>query len=101
MGWLSRLLHHSITPPLNHSETPRRAVRSALLFQWLMRNEPWSELFTTRVGLHLGEVDQGVSQAHKQPKFIGSAIDVASRVMSLASGGQILMTRMVYEAARI
>jgi class 3 adenylate cyclase len=82
-------------------ESPRRAVRAALLFQWLMKNEPWKELFATRVGLHLGEVDQSVSQAHNQPKFFGSAIDVASRVMSLATGGQILMTRMVYESARI
>jgi class 3 adenylate cyclase/serine/threonine protein kinase len=76
------------------------AVSAALIFQWLMAHERWEHPFASRVGLHLGEVNQAKSQATGQAKFISSAIDVASRTMSLACGGQILLTRAVFDAAR-
>ncbi|MDB5321929.1 MAG: hypothetical protein JWN40_3560 [Phycisphaerales bacterium] len=77
-----------------------QAVGAALVFQWLMAGEAWPVPFATRVGLHLGEVDQHTNAINEQEKFVGSAIDLASRVMSLARGGQILLTRAVFDAAR-
>jgi class 3 adenylate cyclase len=76
------------------------AVSAALLFQWLMTKETWPHPFKSRVGVHLGEVEEGRSQVTGQADFISSAIDQASRTMSLAVGGQILLTRTVYESAR-
>ncbi len=76
------------------------AVSAALLFQWLMTKETWPHPFKSRVGVHLGEVEEGHSQVTGQADFISSAIDQASRTMSLAVGGQILLTRTVYESAR-
>jgi len=76
------------------------AVAAALTFQFLMAREPWPHPFKSRVGLHLGEVEEGHSQVTGQADFISSAIDQASRTMSLAVGGQILLTRTVFESAR-
>jgi hypothetical protein len=45
-------------------------------------------------------VVEGQSVVTEKADFISSAIDAASRTMSLALGGQILMTREVYDAAR-
>jgi class 3 adenylate cyclase/cephalosporin-C deacetylase-like acetyl esterase len=54
-----------------------------------------------RIGIHVGEV---VIQEHAQgpkPKDLhGSQVDVCARVMSLARGGQILLTRAVFDSAR-
>lgn len=77
-----------------------QAVSAALMFQWLMAQEPWPHPFKSRVGLHLGEIEEGISKVTGQADFISSAIDLASRTMSLAAGGQILMTRSVFNAAR-
>ncbi len=76
------------------------SVAMALVFQRLMAREPWPVAFQSRVGLHLGEVAEGLNQVTNQAGFTSSAIDLASRTMSLALGGQILMTQPVYEAAR-
>lgn len=78
----------------------QEGVRAALIFQWLMLHEPWAHPFTARVGLHLGEVEQGISQVTQLASFVSSAIDLGSRTMSLAVGGQILLTRLMYDAAR-
>lgn len=48
-----------------------------------------------RIGLHMGEVTPVATG-----KLVGLATDVTSRVMSLAAGGQILMSRMVFDDAR-
>lgn len=77
------------------------AVSAALTFQYLMTREAWPHPFKTRVGVHLGEVEEGHSQVTGQADFISSAIDQASRTMSLAVGGQILLTRTVFESARL
>ena len=76
------------------------AIGAALVFQWLMAQEAWPHPFQTRVGLHLGEVEQRHNEVTGQPGFVASAIDLASRTMSLARGGQILLTRSVFDAAR-
>lgn len=76
------------------------AVIAALMFQYLMAREKWPHPFQSRVGLHLGEVDQGHNPLMDRPAFISSAIDQAARTMGLAMGGQILLTRAVFESAR-
>jgi class 3 adenylate cyclase len=81
-------------------KSPRRAVRVALLFQYLMRREPWAEPFAFRVGLHQGEVDQGLSRTSGVQKLFGATVDLGARVTSLGIGGQILMTRAVFEGAK-
>ena len=82
--------------------TSSDAVKAALTFQWLMAAEPWppGRVLSSRVGIHLGEVaETEVSQEGGQ-KLVGMAVDLASRVMSLAQGGQILMTKAAYNDGR-
>jgi serine/threonine protein kinase/class 3 adenylate cyclase len=75
------------------------AVRFALLFQDAMRAGPWSEVrLTTRVGIHAGEVAALDSQGGSG--IVAPAADLAARVMSLAVGGQILLTRFPFDEAR-
>jgi WD40 repeat protein/serine/threonine protein kinase/class 3 adenylate cyclase len=54
-----------------------------------------------RIGIHVGEV---VIEAHgqggKAKDLYGSQIDLCARVMSLAEGGQVLLTRAVFDSAR-
>jgi serine/threonine-protein kinase len=76
------------------------ALNAALLFQWLMHREPWPQPFSARVGLHLGQIEEMHNQATGQPRFLASAADMAARVMSAAGGGQLLLTRAVFDEAR-
>src|SRR5215213_4160843 len=69
-------------------DTLSDAINAALTIQWLMHHEPWPRPFSTRIGLHVGQVEQMQSEATGQPKFLAAAADVAARVMSLARGGQ-------------
>jgi class 3 adenylate cyclase len=81
-------------------ETVSDAVRAALRFQAAMSAERWPHPFAARVGVHMGEVALVESEVTGQPKLFASAVDLASRVMSLATGGQILLTRVVFDEAR-
>ena len=77
------------------------AVRAALQFQWAMATEPWQpQPLRTRIGLHLGEVAELELESTGMPKVVGLAPDLTARVMGLASGGQILMTRSAFNDAR-
>jgi len=76
------------------------AVALALRYQYRMASERWPHAFRARVGLHLGQVAQLESETTGQPKVFASAVDMAARVMSLAEGGQILLTRVVFDEAR-
>src|SRR5687768_5847180 len=82
--------------------TASDAVRAALRFQWLMHSEPWLPDVTlrARVGIHLGEVAQTSVRQDGGHKLVGAPVDLAARVMSLAAGGQILMTREAFNNAR-
>jgi hypothetical protein len=51
-----------------------------------------------RVGLHFGQT-RDLKMADKRDIF-GRAVDEAARVMSLARGGQVLMTDFVFQPAR-
>jgi WD40 repeat protein/class 3 adenylate cyclase/tRNA A-37 threonylcarbamoyl transferase component Bud32 len=82
---------------------PSDAVRFSLLVQSRLRA---SSLTTPRpvvlrIGIHMGEVfiDPGEEGARKRD-VLGIQVDAASRVMLLAVGGQILMTRSVFDNAR-
>lgn len=82
-------------------ETPSDAVRAALRFQYLIRNQTWGyEQVMVRVGLNMGEVTLVSGGDGGQGKMMGMAIDLGSRIAGLAEPGQILMTRGVYENAQ-
>ncbi|MES2924508.1 MAG: protein kinase [Verrucomicrobiota bacterium] len=75
------------------------ALRFALLFQEAMREGPWHEVrLATRVGIHAGEVSTVDSEGGSG--IVAPAADLAARVMSLAVGGQILLTRFPFDEAR-
>jgi serine/threonine-protein kinase len=83
--------------------TPSDAVQFALLLQLRVRNLPGQSAARTvdRIGIHVGEVVVGHEVESRKPKdLFGIQIDTCSRVMSLAKGGQVLMTRAVFDSAR-
>ncbi len=81
--------------------TVSSAVNFALLFQDAMRRESWPRSpLHVRVGLHLGEVSELEPDPQGGAKLSGLAIDLAARIMGLAEGGQILMTRALFDSAR-
>ena len=82
--------------------TPSDAVRAALTFLWKLDTEPWPEgrRLSARVGIHLGEVAETDVRQDGGMKLVGMAVDLAARVMGLATGGQILMTRGAFDDAR-
>jgi WD40 repeat protein/class 3 adenylate cyclase/tRNA A-37 threonylcarbamoyl transferase component Bud32 len=82
---------------------PSEAVRFSLLLQARLRkmNQAARAPVQDRVGIHVGEVVLQEKEAQMQLHgFIGIAVDTCARVMSLAKGGQILMTRAVFDSAR-
>jgi WD40 repeat protein/class 3 adenylate cyclase len=82
---------------------PSDAVRFALVLQSRLRglNEGQTTSLEERIGIHLGEVVVEQHQVGHKPKDLyGIQIDTCSRVMSLAKGGQVLMSRGVFDSAR-
>ena len=80
---------------------PSEAVKCALLLQGRLRqfNQGLSVAVQDRLGLHMGEVV--IEEiAPGQRDVHGMQVDTCSRVMGLAQGGQILMTRGVFDSAR-
>ncbi|MFO0848639.1 MAG: adenylate/guanylate cyclase domain-containing protein [Gemmataceae bacterium] len=76
------------------------AVEFALLFQYGMYTFVWEcERPQTRVGIHLGDAIQ-IQEMVGPQKSVGQAQDLAARLMGLASGGQILLSRAVSDGAR-
>ena len=78
--------------------TASDAVRAALRFQHGLTNR--AAPLQARVGLHLGEVAELELETTGLPKLVGLAADFAARLMNLASGAQILMTRVTFNDAR-
>jgi serine/threonine-protein kinase len=78
--------------------TASDAVRAALRFQHDLREQ--AAPLQARVGLHLGEVAELQRDESGQQKVVGMAADLAARLMGLALGGQILMTRVTFNDAR-
>ena len=87
-------------------ESASDAARAALLFQWLMRfdagDKNSSAPVASRVGVHLGEVATAEEEFRQEggAKLVGLTVDLAARVMSLASPGQVLLTRDAFNNAR-
>jgi TolB-like protein len=73
-------------------ETPSAAALFALQLQQLHASEP--ELPQVRVGIHLGEVSERVGRVE------GLAVDLASRIQSLARPGQVLVSGAAAASAR-
>ena len=80
---------------------PSEAVKCALLLQGRLRqfNQGLSVAVQDRLGLHMGEVViEEIAAGQRDVQ--GIQVDTCSRVMGLAQGGQILMTRGVFDSAR-
>jgi WD40 repeat protein/serine/threonine protein kinase/class 3 adenylate cyclase len=77
------------------------AINAALRFQYeLSRGEGAAHRVRARIGIHLGQLSELEKEADGQPKLVGLAADVAARVMGLASGSQILLTRAAFDDGR-
>jgi class 3 adenylate cyclase/TolB-like protein/tetratricopeptide (TPR) repeat protein len=82
---------------------PSDAVKFALLMQSRVRvlAQERKVCLANRIGIHVGEVViQAHTQGHKPKDLYGSQVDLCARVMSVAQGDQILLTRAVFDSAR-
>jgi WD40 repeat protein/class 3 adenylate cyclase len=82
---------------------PSDAVRFALTLQAKSRQSAQESGVPVqeRIGLHLGELVISVKETESKAKDLyGIELATCSRVMSLAEGGQILLTRGVFDSAR-
>jgi class 3 adenylate cyclase len=82
--------------------TPSEAVTFALKMQHEVERRFSEEgvNIQDRVGIHVGEVYvDNAKVAGKTFDFNGIQVDTASRIMSLAQGKQILMSRFAYDNA--
>jgi adenylate cyclase len=72
------------------------AVAAALAVQAALAEESWGELasFAVRIGLHTGEAEL------RDCDYFGPAVNRAARVMSIADGGQVLLSRPTQDVAR-
>ncbi|MFN5304504.1 MAG: adenylate/guanylate cyclase domain-containing protein [Pseudanabaena sp.] len=81
------------------------AIKAAINMQKRIKNLPidWiRENFITGIGISSGDVIVGNigSPQHMDYTAIGDEMNIASRLQGLAKGGQILVTRSVYEATQ-
>lgn len=82
---------------------PSDAVRFALLLQSRLRtfSQVSSHRILDRIGIHIGEVVIEEREGAIKPRDLyGMQVDTCARVMSLAAGDQILMTRSAFDNAR-
>jgi class 3 adenylate cyclase len=80
---------------------PTLAVKQALKLQQLFRLNAENLTFKEyqlkiRIGLHMGQVSV---EDHIVPDVFGTHVNLASRVMSLARGGQVLVSGSVWDNA--
>lgn len=81
------------------------AIAAAISMQQRIKNLPneWiRDNFITGIGISSGEVIVGNigSPQHMDYTAIGDEMNIASRLQGMAKGGQILVTRSVYEATQ-
>ncbi|MBI2925338.1 MAG: hypothetical protein HYY24_06495 [Verrucomicrobia bacterium] len=83
--------------------TPSDAVKFALLLQARLRSlaKETGKPVLDRIGVNLGEVviEEGAASG-KGRDFHGTEVDLCNRVMKLAEGGQILLTRPASDSSR-
>ena len=96
-----RIVKHTGDGFLAVFDLASEAVMAALRFQWLLGQEKWPEkaALVARVGIHEGEI-LSMDSGSDGPGMLGAAVNLAARVMSLACGGQVLVTRSVFDASR-
>ncbi len=86
---------------LSRFATASDAVNAALRFQQAMASGDWHpEPLQVRIGIHIGEVEEIEPDIQGIPKIVGLAVDITARIMGLAAGRQILLTRTAYESSR-
>jgi serine/threonine protein kinase/class 3 adenylate cyclase len=81
---------------------PSDAVKFALLVQSKLRAlAKESRAIRDRIGIHVGEIAiEGPSGSGRPKDLSGIHVDICARVMGLAQGDQILMTRFAFDSAR-
>ncbi len=83
-------------------DVPSEAVRCALAFLRGLASLDVPEPLLSRVGIHMGEIvsvsTEEVGGDHN--KLVGLAVDTAARVMGLAQGMQVLLTRHAFDSVR-
>lgn len=97
------VINHTGDGFLARFERSSDAVRAALRFQYRLLAGPNAEPeLSVRVGLHQGEIlEDRCPSDGTRPGAVGMAVNLAARVMALAQGGQILLTRPVFDEARL
>jgi class 3 adenylate cyclase len=97
----ARVLNETGDGFLVRFDDPSDAVSTALLLQWRLKGEVCEgEPMRVRIGLHVGMVTEMDERIRGEKRAVGMPINLTARIMDLADGGQILMTRAVYEDAR-
>ncbi len=97
----ARVLNETGDGFLVRFEDPSDAVTMALRLQFRLYGERCEgERIQIRIGLHLGVVTEMDERIRGEKRAVGMPINLTARIMDLAEGGQILMTRAVYEDAR-
>jgi phosphoserine phosphatase RsbU/P len=82
---------------------PSDAVHFGLLLHARLRamNQASAAWLEERIGIHVGEVVIRQQDGSLNPKGLtGIQVDTCARVMNLAQGGQILLTRSAFDSAR-
>jgi CHASE2 domain-containing sensor protein/class 3 adenylate cyclase len=94
-----RILNYTGDGFLAELPSPTEAVNAALRFQWLLHREKWeAEKLVARTALHLGEIAE-IRQSG-EVRHVGMAINQVARLMDLAGGNQILLSRPIWDDAR-
>ena len=97
----ARILNETGDGYLVKFETPKEAVNTALRLQSALHGEVFEgEKIQVRIGLHTGSITEMDEAVRGEKRAVGMAINMAARIMDLAEGGQILMTRAVFDEAR-
>ncbi len=91
--------------PFQLLDSEKRAVEAAIAMQKRIKVIPnaWiQEHFNTGIGISSGRVIVGNvgSPQHMDYTAIGDDVNIASRLQSLALGGQILVSRSIYDATK-
>jgi adenylate cyclase len=91
--------------PTSLENNEESAVQAAIAMQRQLRDfpNPWiRDNFLTGIGITSGSVVVGNigSPHHLDYTAIGDEVNLASRLQSIAKGGQVLVSRAVYEATR-
>ncbi len=97
----AKVLQHTGDGFLIRVALASEAVSAALRIQYRMTHADWGgEAPRVRIGLHLGEVVEITEHNTGVTKPVGLATNIASRIAALATGGQVLMSRVIFDEAR-